>query len=1222
MFEEGEPEKPTSVLLRHVHPSASRSCILSAAASLSGAAVLSAWVEPLGRRRRCAQLTLGSRAAAERLAEAAGKGEFRIKGRAASVQILRSTAMADPHPFSGGVLESSASKSVTAEELSELRKKALVSDGVSMSFVALGFQLGVLVEAEEAVRLRRVRPGVLFLRFEFGRRRMQWMYFVEAQKGKRKIGIMCEMQFKDLVPDSAIVEEDDDETGLFLQIRRPPDMYFGTLSGEIPYLPSLDPFPENYQRDVKVEEEYGELCQIFTDGKERHRYAFPVETDHFKTMQFADYIMFQVDSITSEITGKQFAKKFLQAQLAITSGNEIPRREIIIMNAQPFRYDESTLFQSLPFVIRWKIGVLLTRCFLAPSEIDESLLEDIHSELKLDDLSVDHNERDRLIGRMVLAFDKVISTFIGDIQGAYSKFDKPRVIHKIFHFDRCLRSALRAIDSKKHERKLVESLGTRKVDAVSNMSFMGDIIVTPSKIYCTGPSYEINNRLLRRFNDKIDCFVRVSFMDENLYPVWARSACINNEIFQRVFDFLRFGFSVHGRTYEFLMFSQSQIRSHSCWFVDSKNLGHSSESIRSWMGDASHIQCPGKYAARLGLSLSTTVSTTTIEKHEFKIVPDKEKFIDGIKPRRYIFTDGCGLISPQFAEEISTLLGYDRVPSAFQVRFMGAKGMLLQYKIKPNLKLELRRSMVKFRTAETPLEVCDISRNRPCFLNRQIIVLLSTLGVPDQSFINMQESFISDLDEFVRDRDTAVRLLKNGRMSVDAMGSIWSSRWSWSRSLANLLSSGFSINEEFLSQTLRDIRNNSLFDLRTKSRIPVANGTLVFGVFDPTKKLKYGQCVIQLSSINDDSENDSDSSAVPIIGNVVVTRNPCLHPGDIRILKAVPPPAELSSVRDVIIFPVDGPRPHANEMSGGDLDGDMFSVYWEKDLFPPKIVSPMEYQSPGEESLDRPVEIADIHKFFVNCMSNASLGVICNAHLVWADRSDLGAGCDQCLKLAELASIAVDFPKTGIAAKMPSNLRVQEYPDFMEKHPSVTYTSEKVLGKLYRRVLSLLEEEEKLDIEDDDHSELKSRSLNVDPLLVLEGHEKYLDSAEKYEALWETELESLMSKYEIVSESQIFSGAIRTYNRLYEYDKDVVEKIRIAVGELVRRYMRIFKEDLAVLNSSVRELEELRKASAWYVATYRKKPISSRRLLSFAWLLPEQLIAIRTLNVNLASMNV
>lgn len=50
-------------------------------------------------------------------------------------------------------------------------------------------------------------------------------------------------------------------------------------------------------------------------------------------------------------------------------------------------------------------------------------------------------------------------------------------------------------------------------------------------------------------------------------------------------------------------------------------------------------------------------------------------------------------------------------------------------------------------------------------------------------------------------------------------------------------------------------------------------------------------------------------------------------------------------------------RPHPNECSGSDLDGDIYFVSWDPALIPPREVPPMEYTPAPTEILDHDVTI-------------------------------------------------------------------------------------------------------------------------------------------------------------------------------------------------------------------------------------------------------------------------
>jgi hypothetical protein len=69
-------------------------------------------------------------------------------------------------------------------------------------------------------------------------------------------------------------------------------------------------------------------------------------------------------------------------------------------------------------------------------------------------------------------------------------------------------------------------------------------------------------------------------------------------------------------------------------------------------------------------------------------------------------------------------------------------------------------------------------------------------------------------------------------------------------------------------------------------------------------------------------------------------------------------------------------------------------------------------------------------------MQNNILGLISTRHLIIADQKEEGVYHPNCLTLAQMASTAVDFPKTGIKvdkSKLPRCSQVR--PDFLAPGP-------------------------------------------------------------------------------------------------------------------------------------------------------------------------------------------
>lgn len=160
--------------------------------------------------------------------------------------------------------------------------------------------------------------------------------------------------------------------------------------------------------------------------------------------------------------------------------------------------------------------------------------------------------------------------------------------------------------------------------------------------------------------------------------------------------------------------------------------------------------------------------------------------------------------------------------------------------------------------------------------------------------------------------------------------------------------------------------------LRTKARVPVEKGALLMGVADPTGLLKDDEIFVQI-------QKEEGGPCDVITGDVLIYRNPCLHPGDLRWVKAVNHPS-LKQWKNVVILPtknVDSSL--AAECSGGDLDGDNFSLIWDERFIPcddPRYPS-LDYTDLAKgapEDFDSAKEQSLFASFFTRVVANDSLG--------------------------------------------------------------------------------------------------------------------------------------------------------------------------------------------------------------------------------------------------------
>lgn len=582
------------------------------------------------------------------------------------------------------------------------------------------------------------------------------------------------------------------------------------------------------------------------------------------------------------------------------------------------------------------------------------------------------------------------------------------------------------------------------------------VSVTATGLKLYSPTVEVSNRIIRKYKHYASRFLRVRFEDDNYRgqtTIRATSNSKMNLIFARIKRALRHGIEVAGLQYDFLAWGNSQLREHGCYFfAGAKDLNTS--IIRDEMGAFNNEKVVAKRAARMGQCFSTT------QPIHLRMPPiTKTNTIPDIIRGKYNFSDGVGKISPLAARMVCANLKINgSPPSCYQFRLGGCKGVLAIDPDLHGLDVQVRASQFKFDSSSQELEIIRCSQFWQPFLNRQIIIVLSELGIPDKVFLNMQNRAVRALTDALSNDNAALKALRD---TVDPN--------QMTLAIADLVSSGFRRSQEpFVMSLLHLWRAWSLKYLKEKAKIPVSKGAFVLGVVDETATLRGHYEAHKPSEDASQSEmerslpeifiqitNPQSGKQEIIEGVCILARNPSLHPGDVRVVKAVNR-SSLHHLCDVVVIPQTGDRDLASMCSGGDLDGDDYMVIWDANLIP-RVWNreAFHYNAPTPRTAEGDITTNHIIDFFIDYLQNDFLGRIAHAHLAAADffKTSPRTGLDSnaCQQLVQLHSMAVDYPKTGVPASLPRRLERTIWPHFMEKK-SKPYKSTKILGQLYDAV--------------------------------------------------------------------------------------------------------------------------------------------------------------------------
>ena len=388
------------------------------------------------------------------------------------------------------------------------------------------------------------------------------------------------------------------------------------------------------------------------------------------------------------------------------------------------------------------------------------------------------------------------------------------------------------------------------------------VFVTPTRVLCREPEIEsaclaihvVAEQARLPLHEAADHFLRVIFVDEHLgkelYEVMTQTGGTGEALYARMARHMRAGLTIAGRHFEFLGWSNAMLKSHALFMFSTPSSAPalSASQLLGLLGDFSSIAVVAKAAARIGQCFSSTVrSSAPLASRLFCK-------IDEVERNGYTFSDGVGRVSLQMARELfrgyvaamrsrrravlsdddATLLP-PLLPSAFQIRFGGAKGVVSLDSTLSGRVLQLRGSMLKFESTHTTVEVCTTARYSAAFLNRQILPLLSCRGVPPAGILQL-------LDEMLE------TLLRCSSSDVDARGVLLSGCCGnmpgiACDELADVIAAGFSVaTEPFIASLLAAVRDARLSELKDRARVHVPRAANLIGVMDEAGLLREDEC--------------------------------------------------------------------------------------------------------------------------------------------------------------------------------------------------------------------------------------------------------------------------------------------------------------------------------------------------------------------------------------------
>ncbi|KAF8918142.1 RNA-dependent RNA polymerase [Mucidula mucida] len=407
----------------------------------------------------------------------------------------------------------------------------------------------------------------------------------------------------------------------------------------------------------------------------------------------------------------------------------------------------------------------------------------------------------------------------------------------------------------------------------------------------------------------------------------------------------------------------------------------------------------GKYAARFALYLSASTPGPLLEQDAIHEQEDhySEPNENG---ERSNMTDGCGISTWSLHEQF---LKRSKVQAtAIQFRLRGGKGMTLCVHDKewlgktdskepledepPSPELWLRDSQIKIKfpsgrlldPLHLTLAVLNYSQMRVSVqLSPEVIINLESNKVPATYFESLARACVRQIVANFTTIDTDLGLFRiwdavNNAEGITTMRDIRATgimqrKWnqkddeendggmyppdpssgypsSLGEVVMELLDSGFSpMDCVFLREKIRLVAKAQLNRKKVDYHFEVEKSCAAYVVSDPFGVL--GPNEIQIKASGPKFLRDTGYYAHEIIGDVVMTRNPCKIPTDARKFKATTHP-KLATMTDVIVCSIQGKIRLLDMLGGGDYDGDRAIVFWDHNIVNSFQDADLKYMTP------------------------------------------------------------------------------------------------------------------------------------------------------------------------------------------------------------------------------------------------------------------------------------